>query len=288
MKFDYIIMNPPFGLNNSVAKNIVKDVLTVSETVINLVPKNTYKDKELFEKVEKIEIVPNAFKDACVQNLSIAKLKNNHKNTSISFENLCLTDNQIELAKAIHEYNNSHKTMYNQIKLSGSPIGNKLNKNILKAFLSRDYNKTLFEDIKDFTLKTARDNHLFFVITVWTPSDGVHINQAHDWTYNLQGVWDPEWDKGCPVNALVFPTKESRDNFRDWWYSCLKVEDPDKKKQRLGLTNAFLGLIRDAVSSAGGSYLEYFPHLDWSHPWTDEEILEEIGLPKDFLKKGEL
>lgn len=25
------------------------------------------------------------------------------------------------------------------------------------------------------------------------------------------------------------------------------------------------------------------PHLDWSHPWTDEEILKEIGLPEDFL-----
>lgn len=27
------------------------------------------------------------------------------------------------------------------------------------------------------------------------------------------------------------------------------------------------------------------PHLDWSHPWTDKEILKEIGLPEDFLEK---
>lgn len=153
MKFDYIIMNPPFGSHNLVAKNVTKDVLTVSETVINLVPKNTYKDKELFEKVEKIEIVPNAFKDTYIDNLSIAKLKNNYKNTNISFENIGLTNKQIELVRVVREYNNSHKTMYNQVSLKGYSIGNKLNKNILKAFLSQDYNKTLFEDIKGFTLK---------------------------------------------------------------------------------------------------------------------------------------
>lgn len=26
-------------------------------------------------------------------------------------------------------------------------------------------------------------------------------------------------------------------------------------------------------------------NLDWSHPWTDKEILKEIGLPEDFLEK---
>lgn len=50
------------------------------------------------------------------------------------------------------------------------------------------------------------------------------------------------------------------------------------------MTNTCLSLIRDRVSGGGGSsYLEYFPQVDWARSWKDEEILEEIGLPKDFL-----
>lgn len=89
----------------------------------------------------------------------------------------------------------------------------------------------------------------------------------------------------CPVNAFVFLNKQERDNFSKWWYSCL--EGAQGKKLRIGLTNACLDLIRDAISSSGGYYETYFPNLDWSRPWTDEEILKELGLPEDFLEKEE-
>lgn len=56
------------------------------------------------------------------------------------------------------------------------------------------------------------------------------------------------------------------------------------KKQRIGLTNKFLDLIKNTNGGCGGGYFKYFPNLDWSRPWTDEEILEEIGLPRDFLE----
>lgn len=279
--FDLIIANPPYGLNNSIAKKIIPTLIPQASDVVVLVPKNTYKDKTCLEHVKSICIVENVFEDASVQNLSISLLSKDWVNKDITVESVSLSSKQMKLATAIREYNKTHSKPYNRLKFSGAPIGNKMEKTVKEAALEGicDYLKP----IADMKLKDARDSNLFFVITVWTPSNGVHANQAHDWTYNLKGKWDPDWNRMCPVNALVFLNKQERDNFSKWWYSCLEKEQG--KKLRVGLTNACLDLIRDAISSSGGYYETYFPNLDWSHPWTDKEILKEIGLPEDFLEK---
>ena len=279
MSFDLIIANPPYGLNNSIAKKIIPAVLSQTKEMVVLVPKNTYKSKACLDHVKKLNIVDNVFEDAAVQNLSIALLNKDHTNTEITVENISLSPKQLQLATAIKTYNKTHVKHYNRLKFSGAPIGNKMEKTIEKAAIDGicDYLKP----IANMKLKEARDAGLFFVTTVWTPSDGVHTSHAHDWTYNLEGKWDPDWNRMCPVNPFVFLNKQERDNFSKWWYSCLEREQ--EKKLRSGLTNACLDLCRDAISSSGGGYEIYFPNLNWSKSWTDQEILKEIGLPEDFL-----
>ena len=282
MSFDLIIANPPYGLNNSIAKKIIPAVLSQTKEMVVLVPKNTYKSKACLDHVKKLNIVDNVFEDAAVQNLSIALLNKDYTNTEITVESISLSPKQLQLATAIKIYNKTHAKHYNRVKLSGFPIGNKMEKTIEKAAIDGicDYLKP----IANMKLKEARDAGLFFVTTVWTPSDGVHTSHAHDWTYNLEGKWDPDWDRMCPVNPFVFLNKQERDNFSKWWYSCLEREQG--RKLRSGLTNACLDLCRDAISASGIGYEVYFPFVDWSHPWTDQEILKEIGLPEDFLEKG--
>ena len=281
MSFDLIIANPPYGLNNSLAKKIIPAVLSQTKEMVVLVPKNTYKSKSCLDRVKKLSIVDNVFEDAAVQNLSIALLSKDYINTVITMESISLSPKQLQLATTIKTYNKTHAKHYNRVKLSGAPIGNRLEKTIEKAALNGicDYLKP----IANMKLKDAKDVGLFFVTTVWTPSNGVHTSHAHDWTYNLEGKWDPDWDRMCPINASIFLNKQERDNFSKWWYSCLEREQ--EKKLRSGLTNACLDLCRDAISTGGGGYEIYFPNLDWSHPWTDEEILKELGLPEDFLEK---
>ena len=281
MSFDLIIANPPFGLNNSIAKKIIPAVLSQTKDLVVLVPKNTYKSKACLNHVKKISIVDNVFEDAAAQNLSIALLNKDYTNTEITMESISLSPKQLQLATAIKIYNKTHAKHYNRVKFSGAPIGNKMEKTIEKTAIDGicDYLKT----IANMKLKDAKDAGLFFVTTVWTPSNGVHMNHAHDWTYNLEGKWDPDWDRMCPVNASVFLNKQERDNFSKWWYSCLEREQG--KKLRSGLTNACLDLCRDAISAGGIGYEIYFPNLDWSKSWTDKEILKEIGLPEDFLEK---
>lgn len=84
--------------------------------------KNMYKDIFLFKKVKTIKIINNVFNGVSIQNLSIAKLKNNYCNTTISFESLCFIKQQIILAKAIHNYNKIHKNCCNRLHLSGGPF----------------------------------------------------------------------------------------------------------------------------------------------------------------------
>lgn len=281
MSFNLILSNPPFGLNNSLAKKIIPAVLSQTKEMVVLVPKNTYKSKSCLDHVKKLSIVDNVFEDAAVQNLSIALLSKDYANTEITMESISLSPKQLQLATTIKTYNKTHAKHYNRVKLSGAPIGNRLEKTIEKAALNGicDYLKP----IANMKLKDAKDAGLFFVTTVWTPLDGVHTSHAHDWTYNLEGKWDPDWDRMCPINASIFLNKQERDNFSKWWYSCLEREQ--EKKLRSGLTNACLDLCRDAISAGGGGYEIYFPNLDWSRPWTDAEILAEIGLPEDFLEK---
>ena len=265
MSFDLIIANPPYGLSNSIAKKIIPVLLEKAKDVVVLVPKNTYKSKALWEKVAKINVIKeNVFEDASVQNLTIAKLSKGNSN-ELDFEELILTEKQKVLRKAIKAYNTVHPTKL----IRKVPFGNKIDPKTYK--------------IGEVTLEDAIKQGRIFANTVWTPLDGVHTNQAHDWVCNLQNKWPKEYFDKMPVNLTLFPNKQERDNFSKWWYSCLEKEQG--KKLRRGLTNACLDLIRDCRSANGEGYLELFPQVDWSKSWTDAEILKEIGLQEDFLEE---
>lgn len=242
--------------------------------------KNTFKDKLLWSKVEEIRLVDNCFEDAAVQNLAVVELSKEANNTQ-DFERLKLNKKQCKYLDALYTYNRARS--FGRALVKTAKIGNiekKLSTRIEDVVLQYDEH---LEVIKNLTLREAIDAKVAFVYTIWTPSNGVHTSQAHDWTYNLQGVWPDEWKYDCPVNIMVFATKLERDNFRDWWYSCLEREK--EQKLRSGLTNFILDILRDARSSCGGGYDVYFPNLDWSHPYDDASILKELGLPEDFLEK---
>lgn len=68
-------------------------------------------------------------------------------------------------------------------------------------------------------------------------------------------------------------------------YIPLKKYASKKDCNKRGLMNQIDKLLYLCVSQSAGilNYLDYVPQVNWLHSWTDEEILEEIGLPKDFL-----
>ena len=259
-----VIMNPPYGTSNSLVKQIIKKVVPLASSSIVLCPKNTYKDIECWKCVEEIALVDNIFEDAIVMNLTIARLTRNTNNTK-SFERLILNEKHVQLLEAVKSYNKTSTT---------------------ESF-SRCSAAMLFKpgawDVqvgpKKERLLDLLNTQRLFVVTQWTPADGVHVSDSLDWKYNLTGVWNhDEMDSHQKIGRfLIFKDQTHRDNFRDWWYSCLKGQND--KKQRIGLTNMFLDLVDQIEGHTSGEYDKYFPHLDWSKPWTDKEILKEIGLP---------
>lgn len=275
--FDLILSNPPYGKNNTLSKKIASNLLNYTDRLALLSPKNVYKDEQLWSKVEEIQLVDSTAFDASIMNLSSAILRRNFTNSS-SFEELCLTEKQIELLRAIKSYNETHEVQHNLCGFKCKAEG-KIDRTLEDAAIGGicDYLKP----IKDMTLRECKDTFRAFVITQWTPSNGVHTQESQDWNYNLYNKWDSKYNEMIPFNLMIFKTKQERDNFKEWWYSCLEREK--ERKSRSGLTNMCLSLIRDTRGGTSLCYDLYFPHLDWTRKWTDTEVLVELGLPEDFL-----
>lgn len=279
MSFDLIIANPPYGKQCSLLWKITKTILPFSTQCILLGPRNTLKDEYIRDRCVDYIFSEDCFEGAVVGDVYSMRLVNEPQN-KYSFEDIYFSNDLKPLLKAVQNYNRSHIPSF--VMVDGSYLEPKWNKPLTKA--TKLLISERFEKVKDKTLKELVDSQNVFVKTLWCAFDGVHFNDCHDFRYNLQNKYDLEWNKGGhPIDLMVFPTKEERDNFRDWWYSCNKKRTG--KSERIGLTNRFLDLVKASGCGGAGTYYLYFPNLDWSHPWTDKEILKEIGLPEDFLKK---
>lgn len=287
MPFDLILANPPYGKSSSLSKKIVNKMLEnkVAEEYVVLAPKNTCKNENISNAVDKaILIKENPFADASFAENTLCVFHIGTEKGNIDWVSFYLTPKSVELYKAVQAYNKTHAPCFTVV--DGSQFKKKfqckipeLSKNVWTKY--KDQLEVLFKGRLNEVFSPKSEG--IFVKTIWTPENGVHFGDAHDTLYNYgKKEWDTNWEKDRRIDLFLFPNKQYKDNFRDWWYSITKTSS---KKVRAGLTNAFLDLNRDYVGAGVECFLETFPNLDWSKSWTDEEILKEIGLPEDFLEK---
>ena len=290
MSFDLIISNPPYGKSSSLAQQIIDTVKAYAKQSIWLVPVNTCKYDKVLKSCESVNILSRAdsslFEGATIGRLSLLKISPKTNNSSLVYEDLILSTldkKLIELRKATKAYNEKIgiKSIYT---IDGNYLLKKYDKTLKEA--SKQTLPKTFESIANRNVKDLRDEGYCFYNTVRSTVDGVHFTDGYDRRYNFEGIWDNKVDTAHSGDLLCFESKEARNNFRDWWYSCTKKYANKVECNRRGLTNMYLTLLGNCVSlSAGiGYYIDYFPQVDWSHPWTDQEILKEIGLPEDFLE----
>ena len=293
MTFDLIIANPPYGKSSSLAQQIIDTAKAYAKQSIWLVPVNTCKYDEVLKSCESVNILSRAdsslFEGATIGRLSLLKISPKTNNSSLVYEDLILSTldkKLIELRKATKAYNEKIgiKSIYT---IDGSYLLKKYDKTLKEA--SKQTLPKTFESIANRNVKDLRDEGYCFYNTVRSTVDGVHFTDGYDRRYNFEGIWDNKVDTARSGDLLCFESKEARNNFRDWWYSCTKKYANKVECNRRGLTNMYLTLLGNCVSlSAGiGYYIDYFPQVDWSHPWTDQAILKEIGLPEDFLGEKE-
>ena len=283
MSFDLIIANPPYGKSSSLSKKIVNTLLEnkVAKEMIVLAPRNIYKDSKILAHVATYQDVENCFTDATIDRLAITRLVPGTVN-KYTYESISLNRKQVELLSAIRKYNSCHGAHFHVV--DGNNFSKKWDLQ-LKDTNSQIQLSGNLEGIADEKLADLVENFQCFFKTIWTPFDGVHISDSHDIRYNLDNIFNEKvkegWFKSHCGDLFIFKDKVSRENFNKWWYSCRELYG----KERKGLTNYILGMLYEAVSGSAGvnSFYDFLPHVDWSHPWTDQEILKELGLPEDFL-----
>ena len=283
MSFVLIIANPPYGKSSSLSKKIVNSLLEnkVAEEMVVLAPRNIYKDSKILAHVATYQGVENCFTDATIAHLATTRVVPDTANR-YTYESISLNKKQVELLSAIRKYNTQHDAYFHVV--DGNSFSKKWGLQ-LKDTNSRIQLSRNLKSIADKKLTDLVENFQCFFKTVRTPFDGVHISDSHDTRYNLDNIFNEKvkegWFKGHCGDLFVFKDRVSRENFNKWWYSCRELYG----KERKGLTNYILEMLYEAVSGSAGvnSFYDYLPHLDWSHPWTDSEILKELGLPEDFL-----
>lgn len=254
-KFDYIIANPPYAMGNELTKTVVENV--EFGKYINLMPASKYKGKELYRYVESIEKVEDNFDDACVGESLTITIMSKTSATFSSFDELemCKFD---ERFKKFYENNSRREN----------------NINYIYKYARTD--KTLIREFLD-----NRNPDLDFVITQRTVENGIHIDDI-----SLDRVWNLRLNINTnifnvningknlyktPCGFIFFNTKEEKDNFTSFWY-------------RNGKSGLMHKLIK-GLNKTDGTIELAIPRVDWSHPWTDEEILKEYGYTEEEIKE---
>jgi hypothetical protein len=257
MSFDLIIANPPYGKSSSLSKKIVNTLLEnkVAKEMVVLAPWRTF--EENLEHVKDWKNIPNVFEDAAVAGLTIVELFSDKVKKYKEVAEVLLNENQYKLYSALQTYNKENKC-----------------KAICRAFDKQ------IDDVLSGKLKPNN----WFLVTKRSANNKVHTgDKSKDFRYNLLG--EDIKDAGIVFcdSYFAFSNKEALRNFTDWWY---KVPGKGVDAQKT-LVYQLLTLIQDLTGSSNDSkwYNIIFPNLDWSHPWTDKEILKEIGLPEDFLEE---
>ncbi len=263
-----VIANPPFGIHNHIAKSILKFLIPLVEESSVLVPKNTFKDKEIWQHTTDLDLLKeNPFEDASVQNPTVSIISKRINNTD-SFETINLDKNRKIFFNAVKKCNKELGELY-YLPYAGCKQDRKIS----------DFCKTVTKE----TFKEAYKNGKLFFFTQWTPSNGVHLmNESEDIQANIYN--NMNWDKkGLPMHAFYFETKIEKDNFQKWWYSCL--ENQNGKKQKIGLTNYILSIMCKSQSANGGNYNKFFPGISFKETQTDESIVSFMK-EKDYLDKS--
>ncbi len=262
--FDKVIANPPYGKSSSLSKKIVNALLEnkVAKEMIVLAPPKTFWD--LLPHLDSFHIVGNIsglfdttskesgdlLSCGLVKEEKIKDPKYTHQ-----YDLAQITDKQRQLMKAVEKYNSTHEPFYAEL---------------MRQMTLR--NKKFYPNVNE---------DLIFTVPIYTPHNKVHANNSADRRHNLERK-PVEWrDSSSCDYGILFKDDISYKNFCNWWY---KVPGMYGESEKTFLWNSLEVLLKCfGVALSINKYPLTFPNLDWSHPWTDEEILKEIGLPEDFL-----
>lgn len=251
MKIDGIIANPPYG---AIGANIV---YTIREKVdyecfVNLLPANDYKrnkTKDLFNYQSEMEPINDGFDDAAVTTHLCLVSKNKANNMTLdAFERSQYIDPNLD--KYFEE--NSKRTHY---AIDAMPACGFTKRNISAPW---DSQTTFIIGLRDMNHK-----HLPYKKT----------SDTYRWNVEEVLTFDdliPTVSGQLLISNCTFKTPIEKQNFVKFIYS----------KQGF----RFISKIFAALNCDGTVHSIAFPKVDWTRPWTVEEILKDYGYTDDEIK----
>ena len=240
MKFDKVIMNPPYDIGGK----IWDEVRQISENIICLMPLAQYKKNERYKYIGSFEIINNTLFDAVITG------------------NLCITTYQsINNGKDYEDFlfesfNQNYRVFYEW---------NRRNDKGLEVCRKDNKPYTEFDIDLDFTIgnRAVKQSHCISV-----------TGKGFDYYWNvLRRDYEDNWVSD--VSIIHFNSKEARDNFTTFTYS--KVGEPFMSKVIRGLNLIKVSsLVSYAIPQIDWEKIS--DHPLWKEGKYDEAVLDTMGL----------
>lgn len=271
MKFDLIISNPPYDVASSGRGNnkgtIPREILSlcrnISDKVVWIMPTSFYtpicstiKDFKRISKEESAKMFDNA---SCPP-LTIAYFDKNFKDNGLlaidwKIPNTPLLKKYITYQKNHASCFYSKGAIFRRSNLRGNTVESKA------AF-----------DIRTLDLYDEEFFNNSLIFGVYWIANGLHSEEGdavdNYWNHKCNTLeefkaWLSASKKSPDVSAIVFEQSNMKKNCEEWRLNSKLYEK----------------LLKDLRTGCGGGLdviMQIIPHVDWSRPWTDEEILKDF------------
>ena len=243
MKFDKVIMNPPYDMGGKIWDKARK----VSENIVCLMPFAQYKTNERYRYIDTFEIINSSLFDAYISG------------------NLCITTCQSEDNGKDYEdflfdsFNQNYRSFYewNRRNDKGLEVCRKDNKPYTDFDIDLDFIET---------------NRLCAPKNLGGSGFG---KDGCGYKFNvLKEGYEEKWIKGLALIHLN--SQKEKDNFSKWWYSAPK-EKGLSSKMTIGLNMINVSnLIKYAIPQIDWEKIS--DHPLWKEGKYDEAVLDTMGL----------
>ena len=246
MKFDYVIMNPPFNVGGEVWDE-TRSHCNNENGVVCLMPLAQYKKNERYKYIASLERIENTSFDAAISG------------------NLCVTTSQsIDNGKDYEDFlfdsfNQNYRAFYewNRRNDKGLEVCRKDNKPFTDFDIDLDFIET---------------NRLCAPKNLGGSGFG---KDGCGYKFNvLKEGYEEKWIKG--VALIHLNSQKEKDNFSKWWYSAPK-EKGLSSKMAIGLNMVTISnLIKYAIPQI--DWEKVSDHPSWKEGKYDEAVLDTMGL----------
>ena len=240
MKFDKVIMNPPYDIGGKIWDEVRK----ISEDIVCLMPLAQYKTNERYKYINYFEVV------------------NNHSFDAVISGNLCITTSQSKDNRKTYEdflfdgFNQNYRAFYEW---------NRRNDEGLEVCRKDNRYYTDFDIDLDFVIgsRAVKQSHCISV-----------TGKGFDYYWNvLKEGYEDKWVSG--VVTIHFSSKEARNNFTTFVYS--KVGEPLMSNVIKGLNLITVSnLTKFAIPQIDWERIS--DHPLWKEGKYDEAVLDTMGL----------